>query len=814
MENRRNRLRLLPVREKQAFEKKSSGEELRLEGSKTPEPRQDGWAKDGMGEQTAPRALTSGDFRVGDWLVAPRGNRLRGPEGTVRLEPKVMDVLECLAAHPGRTVTKEEFMERVWAGTIVSDDVLARCISELRKVFGDDPRRPSYIETIRKSGYRLLAPVSAPDAASPVPQAAAEVPEEPEPVEEPDEVVVLGEILTEAVPAEAVVEEASAQEVVLIGEVGPGSDGASFPVVARPVRLARSGRLARREATRWGVGVIGVLAAALVAGLLLFDGTDDGPLKTVPFTSFPGQEADPELSPDGERVAFTWEDADGNVNVYVKQAGAETPLQLTDDAAREHSPTWSPDGRNIAFVRTTEEGRREVAIVPALGGGERVVAQFEDREVSSLVWSPDGTTLALSAQAEATGAFSLFLLSVETLEMRRLTEPSATQWGDAEPAFSPNGERLAFVRRAGESDEDLFVVPTRGGEPERLTTGDREIAGLDWTPDGQSIVFASNRAEGAGLWRIAAGGGTPERIATAGAGEDVRQPSVARRGRRLTYEQRSSDANIWALRQGRFGGLPLIHSTRWESNPQFSPSGQQIAFASDRSGSPEVWLVDADGANPVQLTDFGGPPVALPRWAPDGRRLAFDARVDGNADIYVIDVGGGQPRRLTEHPASDVAPSWSGDSTTVYFSSDRSGEWEVWRVSAEGGRASRVTYAGGYNAFESPDGQALYYTKKGEPGLWRHGVEDEEETLALGALEPSDWGNWAVTNDGIYFIRREPAGPTIRFYSFVAGWSSPIATLDDVPEQPSLAVSPDGRTLLYTHMDRNESDILLVEDFQ
>ncbi len=769
-----------------------------------------------MDEQTAPRALTSRDFRVGDWLVAPKGNRLRGPEGVVRLEPKVMHVLECLAAAPGRTVTKEEFMEQVWAGTVVSDDVLARCISELRKVFGDNPRRPTYIETIRKSGYRLLAPVSAAEAPPP----ARPLPELPSPIEVPppaggaevDEAVIIDEMEADEVREHGGASGVPDEEFMLVEEIEPGSDGASVAVVARPVRSARS---RRREALRWGVGIAAVLALALVAGLLLLDGDDDGPLKTVPFTSFPGQEADPELSPDGAQVAFTWENGDtGNIDVYVKQAGAETPLQLTDDDARESSPTWSPDGQNIAFVRSTEAGGREVTIVPAIGGGERVVAQFEDREVSSLVWSPDGTTIALSAQAETTGAFSLFLLSVETLEMRRLTEPAAAEWGDAEPAFSPDGARLAFVRRAGESDEDLFVVPTRGGEPERLTADEREIAGLDWTPDGQSIVFASSRAEGAGLWRIAASGGTPERIATAGEGESVRQPSLARRGRRLTYEQRSSDANIWAIRQGRFGRLPLIHSTRWESNPQFSPNDEQIAFASDRSGNPEVWLVDADGENPVQLTAFAGPPVALPRWAPDGRRLAFDARIDGNTDIYVVDVGGGQPRRLTENPASDVAPSWSTDSTTVYFSSDRSGTWEVWRVNAEGGRASRVTYAGGYNAFESPDGEALYYAKKGEPGLWRHGVNDEEETLVLGALEPFDWGNWAVTNDGIYFIRRETTGPTIRFYSFDSGWSSPIATLDDVPEQPSLAVSADGRTLLYTHVDRNESDILLVEDFQ
>jgi Tol biopolymer transport system component len=590
----------------------------------------------------------------------------------------------------------------------------------------------------------------------------------------------------------------------------PDEPGPALPV-AEPAPV----RPRRHETLRW-VGVAAtVIVVALAIGFFALRGEADGPLATVPFTSFPGQEAEPAFSPSGEQIAFTWEGREGGAaDIYVKQPGAETPLQLTDTPDDEWSPAWSPDGLRIAFVRATEAGAHAVVVVPAIGGGERTLVEFEDREIAGIAWSPDGETLALSAQAAPAEPFSLFLLSAETLDLRRLTEPDLVEGGDVSPSFSPDGGRLAFVRGSNRGGEDLFVVPARGGEPDRLTRGEREIVGIDWTPDGQDLVFASRRREGSGLWRVAVAGGAPEWIAMAGEGEGVQRPSVARRGRRLTYEQRSADANIWAIRQGRFERAPLIRSTRWDSNPQFAPDGARIAFASDRSGSPEVWVVNAEGLDPIQLTDFGGPAVATPRWAPDGRQLAFGARVDGNADIYVIDANGGVPVRLTEHEASDVAPSWSQDSTTVYFSSNRSGTWEVWRMPSSGGTPTRVTYHGGYNAFESPDGRILYYAKKGESGLWRRGADDEEETLVLGALEPFDWGNWAVTDAGIYFLRREATGPTIRFYSFLTGRSSPIASLDDVPDQPSLAVSPDGRVLLYTHVDRNESDIVLVEDFQ
>jgi TolB-like protein/DNA-binding winged helix-turn-helix (wHTH) protein len=96
-------------------------------------------------------------FRIGEFHVEPSLNTVTGPAGPTRLEPKVMQVLVCLAAHAGQVVSKERLMRSVWPDTFVGDDVLTRCISELRRVFGDDAKEPRYIQTIPKSGYRLIA---------------------------------------------------------------------------------------------------------------------------------------------------------------------------------------------------------------------------------------------------------------------------------------------------------------------------------------------------------------------------------------------------------------------------------------------------------------------------------------------------------------------------------------------------------------------------------------------------------------------------------------------------------------------------------
>ena len=102
---------------------------------------------------------SASDFQIAGRTIRPSLNRVETAEGTVTLEPKVMRVLVSLARRPGEVVTKEELFRDVWDGAFVTDDVLTRAVGELRRLFSDTPESPRVIETIRKSGYRLIAPV-------------------------------------------------------------------------------------------------------------------------------------------------------------------------------------------------------------------------------------------------------------------------------------------------------------------------------------------------------------------------------------------------------------------------------------------------------------------------------------------------------------------------------------------------------------------------------------------------------------------------------------------------------------------------------
>lgn len=256
----------------------------------------------------------------------------------------------------------------------------------------------------------------------------------------------------------------------------------------------------------------------------------------------------------------------------------------------------------------------------------------------------------------------------------------------------------------------------------------------------------------------------------------------------------------------------LIASTALEDNAQYSPDGTRIAFASNRSGNPEIWVCGSDGAHCTQMTAFNGPFITgTPRWSPDGKRIAFDSAKDGHFGIYVVDGNGGSPRRLTDASTTGSIPSWSRDGKWIYFSSGSTGRSEIWKIPNAGGAAHQVTHNGGFVAFESPDGKALYYTKTQQDAtLWRSGLDGSGETEVLNGVASRAF---VVTSDRVYYLRHEPGGASaIRRFVFATGDDAPIA-LRAAPVRHGLSLSPVGKYLIYSQVDRLESNLMLVENF-
>jgi Tol biopolymer transport system component len=432
-----------------------------------------------------------------------------------------------------------------------------------------------------------------------------------------------------------------------------------------------------------------------------------------------------------------------------------------------------------------------------------------------LSWSPDGKSLAFfySGPSKKEGVSQI---DNATLKKRWWGSPSPDCVYSWAPAFSPDGASLAVACMMASDFNDLYVWPIAGGTARRVARVPGDFTGMTWTADGGSLIYAA----GGDLWRVAAGvsGGQPEKLLA-----DVAMPALSRDGRRLAFAKGGPDnVNLWEVgltAPTRPSGPPkkLLSSSRMHGYPAFSPDGRRLAFGSDRSGAPEVWTSDADGSNAVALTAFGGAMRSgSPEWSPDGRLVAFDSWLEGRSGIYVVPSGGGPHRRVATGVVESSVPAWSIDGRWIYFAGRVERITEIFKVPVEGGSAIQLTTGGGWAPQPSADGTRIYYVKDDEIYSVSTAGRDERRVSGLPPLPPQFLDGWGLTPTGIYFVDPAPPRAGIDFFEFA---SSRIVRVVDLSGRPApwggpLAISRDGRRLLYPQLDGVSGDIMLVENFR
>jgi Tol biopolymer transport system component len=477
-----------------------------------------------------------------------------------------------------------------------------------------------------------------------------------------------------------------------------------------------------------------------------------------------------------------------------------------------------PNGRFIAFRRFPAKGKTQIVLIPPIGGHEKVISE-DPRTMDSLAWSPDNRWIVTSAYESEPGPVGLAAIDVNTGEMRRLTRPPRENWGDFEPAVSPDGASIVFSRDLGSTSE-LYRLKLKDdlrpdGEPQPLTAHHRWTGMPAFTPNGTEVVYSSGiKDDVASLWLLpltVAGQPRPLFRST----NSCYQPALSRRRNRLAFSVgRIFRVDTWRLDltpDFKPAGPPvrLISSTHTDYNAQYSPDGKSIVFHSTRSGASEIWVSEADGSNAVRLTNFNAPITGSPRWSPDGRWIVFDSNKEGQFEVYRLPAGGGVPERLTRDPATDGVPSYSRDGRSIYFMSNRSGSNQVWKMDANGGNARQITRHGGYLAFESYDSQWVFYSREdGDSPLYRVPADGGVETQVLPRVYEFGFN---VTPRGVLFAGGENSAG-IEFLNFETGKVSAFFR-PDRQMTVGLSLSPDQRHLLYPQRESSGSDLMLVENF-
>ncbi len=678
-----------------------------------------------------------------------------------RLPWRAFDILLVLVENAGAVVPKEQLLKQVWGGVAVDDSNLTQAVAQIRKAVGEIADGTSYIETIPRIGYRIVAQA----VVSPVP--------EPEPT--------------------------------------------------LPFRPAAQ-QAPRAAARRWTPAILAIALTTLVAGMAAVIANSSrnrfpeaDPVET-PFTALEGEELSGSFSPDGREVVFTWARHGGTSDIYLKALYSETVRPFVVSDSIEMGPVFSRDGRFIAFLRLTTDAAM-IIVKPRDGGPERIVTGISKPHVALLAnpgpylaWTNDSRGLIYAHNR------SLHLWRLAESRPVRITNPPGTAaLGDADPALSPDGRTLIFVRVAHVGSADLYRLPLNGnfepaGPPTVLLSNGYWNRSPAWHPDDRRVVFNSGPWGRQRLWSLDVREPSSAKPIP-GAGADAQQPAVSPLTGDVLYTRWFFRRQIWsflASGRGRVAQVPrpLFASTRADSLPRVSRDGSHIVFSSDRSGTFELWLARSDGSDLRKVTSFDGLPAGSPDLSPDGKTVAFDHLVDGQRDIFLSDLYGGNLRRLTDHPADDVIPRWSADGKSIYFASHRGGPSEIWKADVASGQAMQMTRGGGVVAEESSDGRTLYFTSAdgGSTAIFAMpaGGGDARKILA-----PVWHRAMSVTSDGIYFVSPHNQNE-VRFLDFTSGSERRVIAF---PESiHSLAADYTGRLVAINVSGPPSGDLMLIRE--
>jgi Tol biopolymer transport system component/DNA-binding winged helix-turn-helix (wHTH) protein len=639
----------------------------------------------------------------------------RGEELIV-LPPKVFDTLWMLIKEEGRIVSKSELMEAIWTDAFVEESNVSQNIYTLRRALGVDGQGRQFIETVPRRGYRFAVPVRLLDEASNNRENDSQAPAPPQ-----------------------------ANPLPLPDQAPPPSDQTGKEI--RPRSALRYGLFA-------GLGI--VVLASLGFGVYQFvnrrgEKEQIAPKEQVRFQRLTdsGDVDHPAISPDGELLAYVrYEEEQGSV--WIKQIATSGAFQILPPSREGYrSLAFSPDGQYLYFRSQVNPG---VIYQTATFGG--VPKKITENVWSGFSVSPDGKQLAFIRRDAARGAHSLVLADIDGGAERELSVRRSPQgYGAGAPGWFPDGSKLIAI---SEQPNLMTVDLSTGEERELMSTREeresrtsrwRAIHQALWAPNGRQLIFSARAIEETTpqLWMLAYPDGDLRRLTNDL--EGYFWISLSRDGRKLVTRQQRMLMHLWLAPDGEAPKARQLtfgqRSFEGYNGLAWTPDGR-IVFSAFTNNVTDIYSMNPDGSDRVQLTANAGGDNIHPAVSGDGRHIVFTSDRSGSMQIWRMDIDGRNQKQLTfgggqkndEQTDSAQYPALSPDGREVFFIKSGAGPGAIWKVSIEGGTPVPVSRLTGASAAAaegflsiSPDGKWLAY-RHVSAGRKR----GEENTLVIGAL--------------------------------------------------------------------------------
>lgn len=642
----------------------------------------------------------------------------------VRLSPKAAHVLLVLLMHHDRPVHREHLIAQVWPGQFRTDDVVTKAMQELRRALSDSPEQAA-IETIPRVGYWLKLPI----------------------------VWIEDDAPGQSTDAGSAVD-APAEPQLAITTAGKRRAAASMVILAALVLVATL------MFSLWNRGITETPAPQPQrdARASLAEATSSPALSATPLSTDPGDEAYAAIAADGKLVAIALKGiGEDRYRLHLRDvANGADRLLLANGTGDELAPIWSRDGRQLAYFRIDGDDCT-LEVVDVLGLAPRKLARCVSGVTIPVEFFPDGSSLLVPwlALADRRGNGGFARIEIDTGRQSNFDYGSAPAGFELEARFSPDGTKLLVQQGLSPfSSVRVHALDGRDAQP-APAIGERfsVVQGMTWLPDNRTALIASNPLGVIELMRLDTQSGAIERF-----GGLVGQfPSAARSADLIVYTHLDRQSGLLRLGNRKNNApISLFPSTRSESSPALSADGKQLAFVSDRMGSAQIYLGDAEGRQATALGDFkSGRPFDL-SFSSDGRQLAFGLRRDENVDIRIMDIATRKHRRprvgvdnlidlrFAAEPDQLLFASWDAEDRPHIYTQRMDDPQSARRLTECSGRAPR-SGGDGWIYFFAPAERALKRVRS-------DAVNTAECDLVSDRVRWVNRNAWLVDGSGLYAV--------------------------------------------------------------
>lgn len=694
-------------------------------------------------------------FKIEHLTITPKEYTLEDQTGNkTLLQPKFIEVLAYLASQYPRLVSREELIDAIWEGNyFVGEKSLTNAVwklrNELSQLDGD------VIETVRKTGYRLLIPPVYLQSEQAVPLALQRLH----------------------------VSSAALRNFII---------GGIFVVIA----VCFIGFF-------WSPNVPQLYGANLAKNV-------------TNVTNDPGREVYPAVSPNGRYMVFSWRHLRYQPNLYLKDLSRDNaaPRQLTFSNSYEGRSVWHPNGEVIFFSRKSwDYSVCEIMSLDVITNKIEKLADCTGELDFSIALSPAGDQLAFAHINALTYEQRIHIIDLASKPVSITTMPCRQfcNYKDLDVEYSPNGKYIAVSRTSdGGRNEEIFLITRSNATEKKLTHTGGDIKGMAWRSDSTQLVFSSKIAGKRDGYLIDVPSGEVQRLYMQG----LSYPKFIPQSDELIYHHWEVLPHLTSMSinsEIASTPFPLLQGNFSYESPHYSPAQEKLAFISNESGFDEVWIAKADGTQRLQVTELEVH-LESPRWSHNGKMIAFLGSDQGSKRnrLYVLNLATGAVKEIDANMKQYYRPTWMFDDTGLIVAAKQQRKSALYRFSLTGEPPQMLVNSKARLGMQAEDGR-IWFTKGRHSGLWLLDYQDPN-AIAQQVLTSDLFKvkyNWAMNEQGIYYQIDHELYHQINFFDFNTGLVSPFLRLPTgtLARDSSMTFIPSKQQIVFTQLDFAKVDI-------